>query len=415
MLRGPLWRNAAFLKLWTGQTVSVFGDQVTMLALPLAAVLLLDASAIQMGLLTAAGWAPHLLFALAAGLWLDRRRSRRAVMVAADIGRALLLASVPLAYWLDALTIAHLIWVAFAVGALTVLFDIAWSVYFVHVVPREHVVEANGKLSTTRAASFVGGPSLAGVLVQVLGAPVAVLADAVSFLGSALVLAKIRVQEARPQPADGEKLRARLAEGFRFVFGHPLIRPNLACAATVNFFNLAFGAIVVLFLADELGLSPATIGFALGAGAVGGLVGAAAAPAVGRRIGLGPAIVLGAVLFPAPLLLFPLAAGPEPVVVAMIVAAEFLSSVGVMVFDVHVNSLLVFVTPDEMRPRQTATFRFVNYGVRPLGALAGGLVAAAIGLRPALLLTAAGAVAGVLWLLSSPTPGVREPLLEAAG
>lgn len=386
-----------------------------MLALPLAAVLLLDASAAQMGLLAAAGWAPHLLFALAAGLWLDRRRSRRTVMVATDIGRALLLVSVPLAYSLDALTIGPPVAVAFAVGALTVLLDIAWSVYFVHVVPREHVVEANGKLSTTRAASFVAGPSIAGVLVQVLGAPVAVLLDALSFVGSALALGRIRVQEPVPHRNEGERLQARLAEGFRFVFGHPLIRSNLACAATVNFFNLAFGAIVVLFLADELGLSPATIGFALGAGAVGGLLGAVVAPAVGRRIGLGPAIVLGAVLFPAPLLLFPLAAGPKPLVVTMIVAAEFLSSVGVMVFDVHVNSLLVFVTPDEMRPRQAATFRFVNYGVRPLGALAGGLVASAIGLRPALLVAAAGAVAGVLWLLASPTPGVREPLLEAAG
>jgi MFS family permease len=405
--RGRLWGQPEFLKLWGGQTISVFGDQITMLALPLAAVLLLDASAAQMGLLTAAGWAPHLLFALAAGLWIDRRRSRRRVMVATDVGRALVLATVPLAYWLDALTIEHLVVAAFAVGALTVFFDIAWSTLFVRVVPREDVVEANSKLSTTRAASFVGGPAIAGFIVQVLSAPVAILADALSFLGSALLIGRIRVDEPELEPT-AEPIRARLASGFRFVFGHQLMRATLGCTATINFFNLAFFAIVVLFLARELDLSPATIGIALAVGAAGGLVGALAAPAIGRRLGIGPAIVVGAVLFPAPLLLFPLASGPEPVVIAMVVVGEFLSSVGVMVFDVHANSLGVLITPERMRPRQVATFRFINYGVRPLGALAGGFLAASIGLRPALFVAALGALGGVLWLLGSPMPRVRE-------
>lgn len=411
-LRGNLWKHPPFLNLWAGQSISVVGDQITALALPLAAVLLLDASATQMGLLTAASWAPHLLLSLFAGLWVDRTRRRKRLLVAADLGRALVLISVPLAYWLDVMTIEHLIAVALLVGGLSVVFDIAWSVFFLRVVPRADVVEANAKLSTSRSISFVAGPTAAGGLVQFLTAPGALLADALSFVASAVFIGRIRVDEPPLDPPNGETARRRLADGFRFLFGHPLLRPSLGCFATINFFNLAFGAIVILFMARELALSPATIGVVLGAGAVGGVVGAVAGPSVGRTIGMGPAIVVGAVLFPAPLVLFPLATGPEALVIAMLVVGEFLAGVGVMVLDIHGNSLSLLVTPERMRPRQSATFKFVNYGVRPVGALAGGFLGSAIGLRPALLLAAIGAMLGVLFLLASPIPSMREAPAE---
>jgi MFS family permease len=407
-MRGRLWHSPEFLKLWGGQAVSVVGDQVGALALPLAAVLVLDASATQMGVLTAAVWAPHLLLSLVLALWVDRRPHRGRIMVGADVARALVLATVPLAYWLDSLTIGHLIGVAFVVGAFTVLFQVAYSAYFVCIVDRADLVEANAKMSATRSASFIVGPSLGGVLVQVLTAPVTLLVDAISFLGSALLIRWIRVAEPPLEEPSGEGVRRRLAEGFRFNFGHPLLRAGLGCAATINFFNFGFAAIVVLFMADVLGLSAATIGLALGAGAVGGLVGAAVGPAVGRAVGMGPAIVLGSVLFPAPLLLFPLATGPEPVVIGMVVAGEFLAGLGVMIFDIFIGALIVGVTPHRLRPRQYAAFNTVNYGVRPIGALLGAALGAAIGLRPALVLMAAGAVLGVLWLLASPTPRLRE-------
>jgi MFS family permease len=408
MIGGRLWRHPEFLKLWAGQTVSVVGDQVTMLALPLAAVLVLDASATEMGLLAAAGWLPHLIFALGAGLWVDRRRRKRWVMIATDLGRAALLLSIPLAYWLDALTVEHLIAAAFAVGALTVVFDIAWGVLFMGVVPREDVVEANGKLMTSRSLSFVVGPPGAGGLVQALGAPVAIVLDAVSFVVSALFVSRVRVDEPPVPAPDGERVRTRLASGFRFLFGHPILRPTLLCFATINLFNLGLWAIVVLYFADELGLSAATIGLLLGAAAVGGVIGALTAPAVGRRIGMGPAVTLGAVLFTVPLLLFPLADGPRPLLLGMLFAGEFLSGVGVMLLDIQGNSLTLLLTPEAMRARQLATFKFVNYGVRPIGALAGGLLGEAIGLREALLVTAIGGSLGVLWLLPSPTPRLRE-------
>lgn len=405
--RGALWDNRDFLRLWAGQSISVVGDQIGALALPLVAVLVLDATPTQMGVLTAMVWAPHLLISLGAGLWVERRR-KRAVMVATDLGRAALLASVPVAYGLDALTIEHLVAVAFGVGTLTVLFDISWGVLFMRIVPRSEVVEANSKLMATRSISYVGGPPAAGGLVSLVGAPVAVLADALSFVGSALFVARVRAAELPVVRPDGEGVRARLASGFRFLFGHPVLRPNLLCFATINLFNFAFWAIVVLYMARELELSAATIGLLLGGAAVGGVLGALVASPVGRRIGLGPAMTVGAVLFTAPLLLFPLAAGPKPLVIALLFAGEFLSGVGVMLLDVQGNSITFLLTPEEMRARQLATFKFVNYGVRPIGALGGGLLASAIGLREALFVAAVGGMLGVLWLVGSPTPRLRE-------
>ncbi|MGH3102956.1 MAG: MFS transporter, partial [Gaiellaceae bacterium] len=378
------------------------------------AVLVLDASAAEMGVLAAAAWLPYLLFSLAAALWVDRRARRKLVLVAGDLGRALVLVTVPLAFALDALTVEHLIAAAFLVGAFSTVFGAAYSAFFVRLVPRADVVEANGVLSVSRSVSFVGGPPAAGFLVQALGAPVALLVDALSFVGSALFVGRIRIDEPPVETAEMEGARRRLAEGFRFLFGHPTLRASLGCAATVNLFNFVFHAIVVLFTARELGLSPALIGLVLGVGAVGGIVGASLGPAIGRRMGLGPAIVLGSVLFPAPLVLFPLAGGPRPVVIAMLFAGEFLAGFGVMVFDIHANSLAVLSTPEPMRPRQYAVFTTINYGVRPIGALAGGFLGAAIGLRPTLLIGAVGACLGVLWLLPSPVPALREVPAEAA-
>lgn len=406
--RGALWSNREFGNLWAGQSVSVVGDQISGLAIPLVAVLVLDATAAQMGLLTAMVWLPHLLFSLGAGLYVDRRAKRLKIMVATDVLRALALVSIPLAYWLDALTFEHLLGVALVVGALTVFFDVAWSTFLMRVVPRADIVEANAKLSVSRSMSFVVGPPAAGALVQALGAATALLADALSFVASALFLRRIRTDEPPLAPTNGESIRSRLAGGFSFLFRHPILRPQLLCSATINLFNLAFGAIVVLYMATELDLSAGAIGLIFGVAAVGGLAGTAVAPAIGRRIGIGPAVMVGAVLFPAPLLLFPLATGPEPVVWVMLIVGEFLAGAGVMIYDIHLNSLIFLLTPEEMRPRESATYRFVNYGVRPIGAFGGGLLAAAIGLRPALFVVAAATLLGVLWLIWSPTPRLRE-------
>jgi MFS family permease len=408
----PLRRQPEFLKLWAGQTISVFGDAVTLLALPLTAVLTLDAGASQMGLLTAAGLAPHLLLSLPVGAWIERRRRRRRVMVVADLGRALLLGTVPAAAALGALSLAQLYVVAFAVGALTVFFDLSYTSLFVVVVPRRDILEANSKLSMSRSLSWMGGPPLAGALVQLLTAPYALLADAVSFVASAFFVGSIRVEEPEVEAEEG-RLRDRLREGFRFVLGHPLLRANLGCAATINLFNFAFHAIFVLYATRELGVSPGALGVALGAGAVGSMIGAVVAARVERRLGIGPSIVLGAALFPAPLMLVPLASGTEPVVVAFLFAAEFLGGIGVMIFDISANSMTTLLTPYRIRARASGVSRFVNYGIRPIGALMGGALGSAIGLRPTLWIATAGALLGLLWLYASPLPALREHPAEA--
>ncbi|MFN2471765.1 MAG: MFS transporter [Gaiellaceae bacterium] len=408
-----LWRHADFMRLWAGQTISVFGDQVTMLALPLTGVLVLDASAAEMGVLTAAGWLPHLVLSLGAGVWIDRREGRRDLMIGADVTRALVVATVPLAYVLDALTMGQLYAVALAVGALTVVFDLAYSSYFVVVVPRASLVDAQSKLMTTRSASYVAGPSLGGVLVQVLTAPVALLADAVSFLASAAFLSRLQTLEPAPDASAPEPLRTRLAGGARFLLAHPVLRAGLATATTLNFFNFVFHAVVLLFLANELGLSAGLIGAVFSAGAVGALVGAVIAARVGRRIGYGPTVVLASVVFPAPLVLFAFAGGPQPLVIALLFAGEFLSSVGVMLFDVNSNSIQALLTPHRVRARAVGFHRTINYGVRPVGALVGGLLGELIGLRLTVFVGAAGAILAVFFAFFSPLRTLRELPEEA--
>jgi MFS family permease len=408
----PLRRQREFLKLWAGQSISVFGDSVTLLALPLTAVLTLGASAGQMGLLTAAGLAPHLLLSLHAGAWIDRRHRRRWILVAADLGRAALIATVPLAAAVDALTLTHVYVVAFAVGVLTVFFDVGYMSLLALVVPRRDFVEANAKLSLSRSASWIGGQPLAGGLVQLLTAPFALLADALSFLLSGSFIGRIRVEE-RPLEEQPARIREQLREGFGFVLGQPLMRAKLGCAATINLFNFVFHAIFVLYATRELGVGPGLLGLVLGAGAVGAAIGALIAPRVERRIGIGPSILVGSILFPAPLLLVPAAGGPFTLVLALLFASEFLAGIGVMLFDVSGGSLSLFLTPQRLLARATGTYRFVNYGIRPIGALLGGALGSAIGLRPTLWLATAGALLGVVWLVFSPLPRLREQPAEA--
>jgi MFS family permease len=407
-----LLRQRDFRHFWTGETISLFGDQVTLIALPLAAVLVLDAGPADMGYLTAAALAPHLLLSLPAGVWLDRVARRLRVMIATDVLRAALVATVPLAYALDALTMGLLYGVAFASGCCAVFFDVAYSTVYVAVTPRERYVEANSLLHGSRSFSFVAGPSVGGVLVQVLSAPLALLVDAVSYVASALFLTRIRAPEPPLEAQDGG-LREQVAVGTAFIARNPILRPSLLAVATLNFFNFAFHALFILFATRELGVAPATLGAVLGAGAVGGVIGAVVAARVGRRIGLGPAFFLGAVLFPAPLVLVPLASGPKPAVLAMLFAAEFLAGLGVMILDINVGAIMTALTPHRLRSRATGAFRFVNYGVRPLGSLAGGAAGSALGLRPTLLVATVCATAGALWLVPSPVLALRELPEEA--
>jgi len=404
----PLLRLPDFRRFWIGQTISVVGDQVSLVALPLVAVLVLKADAAQMGLLTAAGLLPHLLFSLPAGVWLDRVHRRRRLMIWADVGRALLGVSIPVAWLAGALRLEQLFVVGFLGGTLTVVFDILWSTIFVSVAPRERYVEGNTLLNGSRSIATVAGPTISGGLIQALGAPIAVLVDAVSFLASAVSLARIRSAEAPVQPEDAG-LRERLLVGLRFIFGDPIMRPTLLAAGTINFFNFGFAALFLLYATTSLGVAPGLLGLVLGAGAVGGVLGALIAAGVGRRLGLGRAFALGCVLFPAPLVVVPLVGGaPFPLILGGLFLAELGAGIGVMILDINVGAVMLARTPDRIRSRAMGAFRFVNYGIRPVGALVGGLLGAAIGVRETLFVVTICAVLGGLWLVGSPVLRLRD-------
>jgi predicted MFS family arabinose efflux permease len=399
-----LKKNRPFRDFWVGQTVSLFGDQVSLLAIPLLAALELHADAAQMGLLTAAALAPNLLFSIHLGAWADRRSRRRELLIAADVGRALLLLTIPLAWLLGALSLAQLYVVAFVAGSLGVVFSVAYDIVFVALLDREQYIQGSSLLNGSRAASIVAGNSVAGILVEALTAPIALLLDALSYLGSALFIGRAGVPESSPA-RQGES--ASLAAGGRFITRTPLIRASLLASATLNLFNTGFYALLVLYATRNLGMGAGAIGISLAIGGIGSLVGACVVRRLSCRIGLGKSLVFGFVLTPAPLLLVPIAAGSS-IPTELVAVAEFFNGMGVMVLDVGLGSLYAALVPDQLRARVSGAFLLVNYGVRPIGALAGGLLAAAVGLQPTMWVTTIGALAGVLWLLPSPMSRLRE-------
>jgi len=400
----PLLRDPAFRRYWSGQTVSSLGDQITLLVIPLIAVSALHADAAQMGYLAAAGYLPYLLLSLHAGGWADRYGKRRRVMIATDLGRAAVLLTVPLAWAAGALTLFQLYAVVLAVGALSVFFNVCNPPLFVALVPADQYLRGNALINGSRAVTYVAGPSLGGLLVQLLAAPMALVVDAASFLVSALFLR--RIDPVEPPPAEAG--RGSAGEGLRWIRRSPVIRASLLGTATVNLFTFVIGALFVLYATRELGFSAGLLGAVLGAAAVGTLVGAALTGRLAARIGVGPAFLFGLVLFPAPLLLIPLAGGSRTTAAALLFGAEFLSGIGVMILDISAGAIFAACIPNALRSRVSGAYQAVNYGVRPLGSLLGGLLGTTLGLRPALWIAAIGAVASGLWVVFSPIPRLRE-------
>jgi MFS family permease len=399
----PLLHRHAFRNLWLGQTISVFGDQITLLAIPIIAVLVLHAEPEQMGLLTAAGLLPHLLFSLPAGVWLDRIQRRRRLMVLADLARAVVIASVAVAFVAGALTLPQLFIVTFLVGTLAVAFDISWSTVYVRVVDRTEYVAANALFNGSRSLAQVAGPSVGGVLIQVFSAPVAVVVDAVSYVLSAFFIARVQAPDP-PVEIHTEPIRRQLATGLSFLFRDPIMRPTLLAVATLNFFNLGFSALFVLYVTTRLGVNPGDLGLALGAGAVGAVIGAVLASRIGRRLGIGRAFFVSMIVFPAALILVPLTPPGTPLamVIGMLLVMQFVAGFGVMVLDINASAIIPARTPDRIRSRVSGAWRFVNMGIRPIGAVVGGILGAAIGVRETLFVVTVLQLVGVLWLVGSP-------------
>jgi MFS family permease len=364
-----------------------------------------------MGVLAACQQAPWLLISLLAGAWVDRVR-RRPVLIAADVGRAVLLVSIPVAALLGALTLAHLYVVAFLTGILTVFFQVSYQSYVPSLVGRERLVDANGKLEISRSAAYVVGPPGAGFLVELLRAPLAVAVDAASFLVSALFLVRIRKDEPSPEPREDTGGRSlwggvwgEIAEGLGVLLRHPIQRSIAGTGMVITFFFSAIDALFVLYAVRDLGLPPALLGFTLAAGAPGALVGAALAAKAAERFGSGRTVVWAYLLDAVSYLLIPLAGampGPQAATVALLALSWFLAGAGSLVYQVNAISLIQNLTPDRLLGRLNASRRFFIQGSMPLGALAGGALGGVLGLGPTLALAALGSFSAFLWAALSP-------------
>ena len=400
-----LWRDHRFLTFWSAQAVSEFGDRISELALPLIAVTLLNASPTDVGLLTAAVWLPNLA-SLLIGSWVDQQADKRPLMVAADLARFVVLLSLPVAFWIGVLTLNQLYAVAILAGTAHVVFNTAYASFFVRLVAPADYLEASSKLSATRSLSFIGGPAFAGLLIQLFSAPLAIVADALSFVFSALQVSRLKSVGTVAEPT-GESVLQRARDGMRYLLAHRYLRDVVACAATVNFFNFIGAALLIYFASRNLGLSAGTIGIALGIGASGGLVGAIFAAPLTRRFGVGPVVAIASVVFPGAMAIAAFADGPWLLRAALLGIAEFVGAFAVMCFDVPLNALQSSVTEDSMRSRVAGAQLTINYGIRPLGAVLGGLLGSWIGPRETLLVSAIGGALSVLWLLRSPVLHVR--------
>ncbi len=409
--KGGLWRDRDFLKLWAGETVSMFGSQVDDLALGFVAIVVLDATAFEVAVLGTLNFLPFILFALPAGVWVDRLR-RKPILIGGDIARAVLLATVPVAYLADALTLWHLYLVVFLVGLCQVFFDVAYQSYLPSLVDRDQIIEGNSKLEISRSAAQVTGPGLAGALVQIFTVPYAVLVDAVSFLASAVFLIRIRKPEEKPDVVlteDGRKpsMWSELKEGLRFVLGNPNLRAQAGCTATSNFFsNVAFATFLV-FVVRELGLSPAVIGVIFSLGAVGSLTAAFTATRISARFGIGPTSIVTAALF-GPAFLLAAAAPAGNAAIPFLLVAFLVFGFSVVVYNIVQVSYWQAICPPRLQGRMNSVMRFMVWGTIPIGTLLGGALATWIGLREAIVIGAVGGGLSFLWLLFSPQRHLRE-------
>jgi len=388
-------RQAGFLRLWLGQSVSLVGSQVTLIALPLTAILTLHAGPAEMGWLRVASTAPFLLLGLLAGAWVDRR-SRLGVLVLSNLGQALLLACIPALALAGLLRMELLYVLAFAVGILTVLFDVAYQAFVPSLVASGALVDANSKLETSRSLVAVAGPSLGGLLVELLSAPFAILVDTASFLFSAAMMRSIRDPEPARRPGPAASLLREVWEGLAALLGHPVLAAIAAATTIVNLAVSLGTPIIFLYLVHTLGLSPTLIGVVIAMGGLGGVAGAIAGGRVAGRMPVPAILGLGLGVCGVAILLIASATGPLLIVMTMLMAGQAIFGFGVPFFNVNQLSLRQSLTPARLQARVHATSRTLTWGAIPIGAFVGGQLGAHLGLRPALAISGLGAFVAAL-------------------
>ena len=403
-----LWRRQEFLKLWSGQTVSVFGSAVTSLALPLTAVLTLSATPAQMGLLSAMASLPFLLVSLFAGAWIDRSQ-RKPIMIAADFGRAILLCFVPLGMLFGFLSIELLFAVQLLVGVLTVFFDIAYMAYLPTMVGRSHLVEGNSKLEISASTAATAGPGLAGWIIEQLGAPFAIAIDAASFLVSGFTLSWISLAEPAPVPVVArKKIWLEIRDGIKVVTGNPILRSVAACSGMANLFSSLWGAIYILYLTRNLQIPPGLLGIIFATGAPGALLGALLSNWVVRKIGPGPTIIAASALSGLSGLLVLLAHGDMIWIALVLILSEVCLGITNVVYNVNQLSLRQSVTPNHLLGRMNASMRFLIWGALPLGGLMAGVLGSTIGVPATLAVGIIGKSCAFLWILISPVRKLKQ-------
>ncbi len=404
-----IWRQPGFLKLWTAQTFTQLAAQMSFLAVPLVAVVTLDATPFQMGILTALASLPSLLAGLQAGVLVDQH-ARRPIMIGADLARAFVLALIPIAWWLDLLSMPLLGLLVVLAGAASMLFDLAYQAFLPSVVSRDRLVDANSQMELSRTASELAGPGIGGLLLQLIGAPLTLLVNGGLHGLSALAIWIIRIvepptQRERDQPPS---LRGQIVEGLEAVWQSPVLRATIGARGLLGFFNAVLEAVFVLYIVRVLDVEPVAIGVVFGIGGIGFLVGALLPSRTNQRLGFGTATTLGALVIAASDFLVPLAEGTGWLILPLLAAAQFFFGMGMTVFNVNGASARQLTVPGHLQGRASSISRFVAMSVVPAGALLGGLLGDVIGLRETLLLAAGGELITAFWLWRSPLRRVRS-------
>lgn len=416
--QASLLRHRDFVRLWAAETISQFGTQVTFLALPLAAILVLRANSFQVGLIDASQSLPFLLIGLPAGAWIDRLR-RRPLMIASDVGRGLALLSVPIAYAAGVLSLPQLWVVAFVVGAFVVFFDVSYQSYLPSLIGEERLVDGSSKLEISRSSAAIAGPGIAGALVATIGAPFAILADALSYFGSAAFIASVRHTEAAPAregPAGGTSLRREIADGLRFVVSEPRLRAIALFVAWVNLWIAVIFAVLLLYFVHDLGLGPLAIGAIFAVGNLGWLGGALLGDRIPRRFGVGPTLIGTAVIEAFPM--FAIVLAPRDAAVPILMVAWAVFGFGVVVNNVNQVAYRQTITAAAMRGRMNASMQVINQGTIPVGAIAGGILGTMIGLHATFVLGAVGMALAFVPLALSPVRSAsmgRSPAVSKPG
>ena len=413
-----LWQHADFLKLWAGQTISEMGSVVTRTAVPLVALLVLGAGPWEMALLVVSASLAVLLVGLVAGAWVDRLR-RRPLLIWTDAARVVLLFSIPIAYVSGVLRMEQLYVVMFVEAALGSMFDAAYPAYVPTLIGLDRVVDGNSKLATSSSIAEIGGPGIAGALVQAVSAPFAILVDAISFAASAISLLLIRAPEpARPERTSASPIRAEIIEGLQLVRRHRVLFPIAARSIIAHIAGSFYGVLYTIYLIQELHLNPFLLGVVVSAGGVGSLLGSFVAARVIRRFGLGPTLISSATLASVIGILTPLAQGPLLVATLMVFVPQFVGDGIQTIEGVAEISLIQGLSPDRILGRVNATLEVVSHGIAyPIGALAAAVVAGWIGVRGGIAIGWAGMALSILVLLWSPLPRIRTaadfPTVEA--